>query len=263
MEQISFGFSVPPAVRKPLLPPIRLEAVRRQWSERFERFYPTPFSVYFNDNSSTMISSRRRQGMQQLRLHYMFLRAQDEVLAALADYLQGRACGNRCLDRFIARNHDLVGRRRLRAQRCSRGRRFDLLRIRDALNRAYFQTPIEVPVVWGSRRSGGRRSIRLGSYSFEERVIRINPVLDQDTVPAFVVVAVVYHEMLHHLLGSRRVSGRRLVHTREFRTQESRFVHHRRAVAWERENLTKMLMGSRSSRRPTPPLDGTGRVHLE
>lgn len=247
MSQLVFKFAVPPASRKPLLPPSRLDAVGRQWSLRFARYFKKPFRVRFTDNSSTMISSRVRRGELQLRLHHMFIKAPESILSILADYLLDRGKDHRRLDGFIELNHNRVRRRIPAAPGNSRGRRFDLTAIRDALNRAYFGEPVEVPVVWGaSRRTRRRRSIRLGSYCYEERVIRIHPALDQNFVPAYVVAGVVYHEMLHHALGARDENGRRLVHTREFRECEARFAHYRKAEAWERDNLGKLLR-----RRPT------------
>ncbi len=250
MSQLAFKFVVPPASRKPLLPPARLDAVGRQWSLRFVRYFKKPFRLKFTDNSSTMISSRVRRGVLELRLHHMFIKAPDAVLAALADYLLDLKSDNRRLDRFIERNRDRVRRRRPMALGSPRGSRFDLTAIRDALNRAYFAEPVEVPVVWGSsrrrRRSRRRRSIRLGSYCYEEQVIRIHPALDQDFVPAYVVAGVVYHEMLHQALGARKKNGRRLVHTREFREREARFVHYQKAEAWERANLGRLLRTRRT-----------------
>jgi hypothetical protein len=239
VQQLDFKFTVPPATRQRLIHPCRLDAITRLWSARFRPHMPVAFQVRFTANTSTMISSRRRGRVLHLRLHHMFIDADDAVLTALAQYLKGMRQGNRRLDRFIERNMNRVARRKLSR---SRGRRFDLLSIRDALSRAYFTAPVDVPVVWGPERKPGRqRSIRLGSYSFEDRIIRIHPILDRDQVPAYVVVGVVYHEMLHHVLGSERRKDRRLVHTREFREREAAFVHYQRAEAWERENLSRLL----------------------
>ena len=56
-------------------------------------------------------------------------------------------------------------------------------------------------------------------------------------MPPWVVVGVVYHEMLHHQLGACDRDGRRMVHTRQFREREKRFVHHARTEVWETKNL--------------------------
>ena len=47
-----------------------------------------------------------------------------------------------------------------------------------------------------------RRSIKLGSYSATERLIRVHPALDRPWVPRYFVSYIVYHEMLHHVIPS-------------------------------------------------------------
>ena len=82
---------------------------------------------------------------------------------------------------------------------------------------------------------------RLGSYSSQSGIIRINPVLDDASVPAYVLEDVIYHEMLHHVLGPRRSGGRTLYHHEDFRTMECAFAHRERAKKWIRKNLPRLL----------------------
>ncbi|MBN2497776.1 MAG: hypothetical protein JXR96_24490 [Deltaproteobacteria bacterium] len=243
--QLSFEFTgtTPVARRGRLVDPIWSQAIREQWSDRFRKHCDRPFRVRFNDNASTVLSVRERHGLLELRLHHMFIEADDGVLAALAAYMRPgpQRRPGRQLDRFIERHRGLL--RRLRPQGLrSKGAHYDLIRIRDALAKAYFGGPVEVTVAWASRtRVKGRRSVRLGSYSFEEGLIRIHPALDRPDVPPCVVVGVVYHEMLHHVLGFEHRRGRRLVHTAEFRKRERAYVHFDRAEDWERKHLRRVL----------------------
>ena len=75
-------------------------------------------------------------------------------------------------------------------------------------------------------------TVRLGSYAPLHRLIRVHPILDRASVPAYVIEAVVYHEMLHHVLGSVRRGGRNYVHTPDFRRMEQAFPPARRAARW-------------------------------
>lgn len=242
MQQIEFNYATPPAVHRRLLPLARLDAVHKLWSTRFAAYLGRPVAVRFTDNSSTMISFKKRAGAYKLRLHNMFIEADDRVLKALAEYLRGSSRGNRLLDRFIKNNFDRVGRRKGAARLTAKGVIYDLEVVRRALNRRYFEVPVEVPIVWGrATEKGRRRSIRLGSYSFEDRLIRVHPALDDESVPAHVVVAVVYHEMLHHALGATSQGARRVVHTREFRERERAYVHYRRSEEWQDKNIGRLL----------------------
>ncbi len=246
MTQLAFPFSTPVARRQRLVDPTFSPALREQWSERFRKHYPDrPFRVSINRNTSTMISVKQRHGRLELSLHHMFIEAGDSVLAALGEYLRDRRKGAALLDRFIERNRNQIDRPRISPDR-SYGKRYDLERIRDALGRAYFGGPVDVPIVWGvDRRLLRRRSIRLGSYSFEDGTIRIHPALDQDFVPPYVVVGVIYHEMVHHVVGAEQRGGRRMVHTLAFRERERAFVHYERAERWEKANLARLLRRSR------------------
>ena len=104
---------------------------------------------------------------------------------------------------------------------------------------------MDVPITWGKlptiRR---RRSIRLGSYSEEDELIRIHPYLDQPQVPEFFIKYIVFHEMLHAHLGVEVLaSGRRNVHSREFNRKERAYHEYDRAVAWQEtpKHLNRLL----------------------
>ena len=246
MDQLTLGFGVVPANRKRLIDPVHSPVVREQWSDRFRSHLGDRlFRVVFHDNSSTMITSKHRHGILEIRLHHMFIEADDNVLPALANFLLGRRSGSRVLDRFIERNGNRIGRPNRR--RRVRGLHYDLKRIRDAVNRTYFDGRLDTTICWGRASRGSRRSIRLGSYSFDEGLIRIHPVLDQAAVPPSVVVAVVHHEMLHCALGARRQGGRRMVHTREFRERERNYLLYDRSVQWEKDHLVDLLRNQKRS----------------
>ncbi|HYH94430.1 MAG TPA: hypothetical protein VD972_00560, partial [Hyalangium sp.] len=124
------------------------------------------------------------------------------------------------------------------------GRHHDLARIFDRLNERYFRSRITAAITYGPapRVKGPRKSIKMGSYSADARVIRIHPVLDQPVVPRYFVEWIVFHEMLHHVYRVKRgEDGRRCVHPPEFLEHERRFHDFKRAQAWEDENLDLLL----------------------
>ena len=83
----------------------------------------------------------------------------------------------------------------------------------------------------------------MGSFSVEDRIIRIHPTLDQPGVPPYFVAWIVFHEMLHGKHEVTRVGGRRCFHTREFMAEEKTFAHYERAYAWEKRNIDRLLGG--------------------
>jgi hypothetical protein len=206
--------------------------------------------VEVHDNTHTMVTFERvRQGWR-LRVHHMFLAAPEDVVTALAEFVRSAdARSSAALDQFIERNKAFIRRvspaqlrRRLRLEPV--GRHHDLSVIFAALNRRYFAGRIAATITFGpaprSRRP--RKSIKMGSYSADSRVIRIHPALDQPKVPRYFVEWIVFHEMLHHVYRARRGDdGRRCVHPPEFVEHERRFHDFHRAQAWENENLDLLL----------------------
>jgi len=113
----------------------------------------------------------------------------------------------------------------------------------DELNAEYFGGHMDARITWGpsvSRRRR-RRSIKMGSFSVEDRVIRIHPALDQAAVPRYFVAWIVFHEMLHGKHEVRRENGRRRFHSAAFLAEERTFPEYERACAWEKANLDRLL----------------------
>ena len=82
----------------------------------------------------------------------------------------------------------------------------------------------------------------MGSYSVEDRLIRIHRALDRAFVPRFFVAWIVFHEMLHQVHDIRVINGRREFHSKEFMADESQFAQFDEAKRWERANIDALLM---------------------
>lgn len=197
------------------------------------------------ENTSTMVSFRRRPDLLNLRIHRIFLDAPMEVIQALAGYAGGNREASKSIDAFVKANLASIQQARKERHRLgleSKGLFHDLGELFTELNQQHFDSAIDASIGWG--RAGPRRrtrSIRMGLYLHDSRVIRIHPALDRPEVPRFFVRYVVFHEMLHQLFPPRVVGGRRLMHTPEFRAAERAYPDFGRAVAWERENIHLLL----------------------
>ena len=124
------------------------------------------------------------------------------------------------------------------------GQHFDLRRIFNDLNERYFRGRLRnYKVMWGRRRKHRPRDYFVfGSIQEEDRVIRINPLLDQPWVPSWFLRYVLYHEMLHSVVPDEPLAGgRRRVHTEEFNRRERKFRNYRKARRWEAQNLARFL----------------------
>jgi hypothetical protein len=199
-----------------------------------------PVRVTFTNNRSTMLSCREALDAFHLRLHRFFSVAPPRVLEALAGYLGGSAQAGRIVDQYIhEQSADLeIEPRAVRP----RGRFHDLKEIFDELNRKFFHGACDARITWGSAGSRRyRRTIQLGSYVSQERLIRVHPCLDQAFVPRQYVAWVVFHEMLHEVFGVDRRGGRRTIHPPEFGALEQTFPGYLECKQWEADNLHRLL----------------------
>lgn len=237
---------------RPSLSPPGDEAARQALEHRIAQHVPNArLALAVTDNRYTIVSVKRERGLFRLRLHHMFLAAGPEVVRAIGAYVarnDGEA--SRLLSRFIDVNQSKIRRARRRGPVNitieTRGEVHDLQDIYDSLNQRYFDGAISARITWGQRQLPGapkrrRNSIKMGSYSVEDRLIRIHPSLDRPFVPRMFVEWIVYHEMLHQKHDIPVVHGRRQFHTPEFLAEEAAFEEYARARRWERENLDRLL----------------------
>jgi len=210
------------------------------------------------DNVRTMVSLRRdkRRDQVEARIHHMFLHAPAEIWTALGDYLfSGEREAARIIARYIEQHRQRIRRPPLRPVALStRGRHHDLREICQTINERYFAGEVQVNVTWARNQTGrpnsSRRSIKLGSYTSRDRLIRVHPALDAAFVPRYFVEYIIYHEMLHHVLPPKVQNGRRELHGPAFVARERQFQDYAAALQWERENLRKLLR-RRARRRST------------
>lgn len=127
----------------------------------------------------------------------------------------------------------------------TRGAHHDLRILFDSLNARYFRGQIGAGITWGRRLRSGlprpHRSVKMGSYAVEDRLIRIHPLLDRPFVPRYYVEWIIYHEMLHERHPIPLVAGRRCFHPPAFLAEEQLFEDVDRASRWERQNAHRLL----------------------
>jgi len=220
---------------------------------RLRELLDTPMSLTLTDNTRSMITVRWKNGACMVRIHQMFLHAAEDVLQALAAFIGRPSVRHQHLLRAFIRNHEGMIRsarvplRRRTPQLCAEGKYVDLRGYFQRLNELYFSGRLGCAITWGTRKRGRRpRTIRLGSYCTDKSLIRIHPVLDSPTVPAYVIEDVLYHEMLHHELGMVQSKGRVLSHHPLFKAKEKAFPHSARARDWIQKNLSWLRTQARS-----------------
>jgi predicted metal-dependent hydrolase len=238
-------------------PEARARGFDREANEQLEaalqQTLSVPVRVTLTDNRRTMISLERNTSSMHVRLHHMFAQADGPTLRALGQYLASadrRAAEQ--IGRFIEQHRSSIRGRTVRPVQLSAvGLHHNLNDIYRDVNARYFASRVEAKISWSrdrQLRSRRRRprSIKLGSYTARDKLIRVHPALDAEFVPRFFVEYIVYHEMLHHVMPPRRSGKRRSLHGPEFQVREQAFEQFEAALEWERLNLTRLLNRSGS-----------------
>jgi hypothetical protein len=193
-------------------------------------------SLVITDNSTSMLSVRKKGNSLMMRLHRIFLSAGREVLNEMVEFIKDSRMKTPCIRNFINQNKHVLKIKPLRKVIMrTEGRYCDLLTMFNSLNGEYFMGKISASITWG--KGGPRHRARkrtLGSYNIHNNMIRINPLLDNRRVPQYFLEFVVYHEMLHADMGVAVNGTRRTVHSKEFRRRETIYKHYHRAVEWEK-----------------------------
>ena len=214
--------------------------------ENLSRLVQKPVHLTITDNTHSMIHIRPSNSGYRMRLHHMFLEADTGILKSLARFVKSR---NRkappVLRSFVNANSHKIKQSPHKSRQTivrSKGRFFDLNDLFDQVNGEYFANQIDCSITWGAnRRVRNQNSIKLASYSDSTKTIRVHPALDKSYVPKYVIMGIVYHEMLHHHLGVEHRNGRTLAHTRRFRQLEQRYLHYHKLQAWKEKNLHRLL----------------------
>jgi hypothetical protein len=223
------------------------EGARQSLQRRLAHAHHRPVVLAVTDNCRNMISHSSQDGVLTARIHHMFLDAPARVQDALVQYMvRGDRSASNLVGRFIDENgHRIRASRPVLQPLTTQGEVHDLLPIFRRLNDTYFDGAVDALLTWG--RAGrkvdkkARRSIKLGSYSAVERLIRVHPVLDKPWVPRYFVSFILFHEMLHHVIPSSQGKGRRMLHPPAFRERERAYRDYERASAWEKAHIGRLL----------------------
>lgn len=208
-------------------------------------------SVAFGKSRNHPVQLSHRHDGLRLRLHEFFAASPDDVLDALAQWVQrGRAArhATQRLDDFIAaRLADLPERPRAAPEHRPKGRVHDLGALTDTiLAGPHLQDLRAQPVLFWGRPGSPRRSLQLGLYDPEQHSVRIHPVLDDESVPEFFVGSVLFHELLHAAMPPHKDQrGRWVKHSAEFRRRERAHPDHGRAERWLDQNISRLIRHAR------------------
>lgn len=117
------------------------------------------------------------------------------------------------------------------------GNVYNLENLFHKINQEYFAANLVKPRLAWSQINTYRK---FGHYEPARDRVVMSLTLDNGHIPEFVTEFVLFHELLHKYHGTKWVNGKRMVHTPEFRADESRFKLYTEAQKW----LQKLASGS-------------------
>ena len=218
--------------------PLSFELNKDWLTDYLEKRSGRTVSLFITDNSYSILTMMEEKASVKLRLHRMFLSASNDVLVEIANYIENSRIKTPLIRSYINQNTHRIKRKTSKNISLRHiGKYHNLLDTYNTLNREYFNGNINASITWGAvRRKRGTKKSTLGSYSYANKVIRVNPMLDSKRVPVYYLRFIIYHEMLHADLGVDATGGRNFYHTREFRRREKLFKHHDRVLMLEKRD---------------------------
>jgi hypothetical protein len=184
-------------------------------------------------HSSSLYRSRTVNNFTTIKMSEGFIQSSDEILQAVMQIaLLGKTEESTQLIREFGQTEeysDVLLELDLIAQiaaETGRGNCYDLDEFFTAVNQEYFEGKMIKPrLIWSSFPSNRK----FGHYERVRDRVAISKLLDNDSIPQYVVEFVFYHELLHKYHGAQWVNGKCLVHTPEFKRSERKFKHYQAA----------------------------------
>ena len=123
------------------------------------------------------------------------------------------------------------------------GKYHNLVDVLAAINDTYFDGTLTCRITWSNRIGGlSFHSLRKDPVTGEDfHLISISRGYDAANCPLYAIAGVVYHECLHIVIPIEERHGRRIVHGREFRQREKRYIYYDEWIKWHKEVLPRNI----------------------
>lgn len=219
------------------------------FQEQLENSAGIKLQLKINDNRSTMLSVKWEPDRTKVSLHRIFLQAPQNIMQALACYLNGEhkklAPSIRAYIEEHVQKLDYSHELDL-AQLETKGKYYDLRMIFHSLNKDYFDSSLNLHITWfGENRKKSRKRVTFGLFHDALRLIKINRLLDNPNFPEYFVSYVIYHEMVHYVCPAYvDENGNKHIHSKPFKEREKKFKYYKEAQQWISDNQDYLFNAS-------------------
>lgn len=187
-------------------------------------------TLIITDNKTLYLSFKMNNSNCTIRLHRMFLSADNETIKDIAQFvLTGKSNG--LIRQFIKQCQGHYPCKPARLPKIiHQGRVYNLMELFSELNYEYFGGRLNCLITWTNNSSKKYTKTKtLGSYHKGHNLIKINRILDSFAVPKYFIKYVIYHEMLHADIGVLKIKGRNHAHTATFKRREKIYKDYAKA----------------------------------
>jgi hypothetical protein len=124
----------------------------------------------------------------------------------------------------------------------TRGVRYDLQEIFTSVNSAYFNGSLRAVVRWGQEASRtSYHTKKTDTHGIRIDLVTIAGIYNHPDVPRFALEGIMYHEMLHIAIPPVNKNGRHVIHGKDFKAAEEKFLHYHDWRKWELDGLVKIM----------------------
>ena len=209
----------------------------KSFHEKLEKIFEKKLILSLKDNKSTIMSFLKEKNFYRLNLHKAFISAPTEVLKSIKRYLLQKDRDALVLIRKFIKNYFLKQKRSYKKKLQTKGEVYDLEKIFFDINKKYFFSKIKnLKICWFEKPKYKKcRKITFGRYFENFRLIKINKILDNKNIPYYFISFIIYHEILHDIYPVDDSKYRRVIHTKEFKKAEKRFLDYEKAINFKNQ----------------------------
>ena len=197
--------------------------------------------LMLTNNSQRMLTIKEMNtGVIELRAHKIFLQAEEKIITALGSWIKGNNRYRETIKDYINNNSHNIILTQNKSRKVTlrpQGKYYDLAEIAARINQNYLGNRSSSPVTWGRKVTKRKaRTIRLGWYDPGRKLITISQRLDKRDIPYYMVEYVLFHEMLHEVIGiETEANGRRCIHGKKFNLMEKTYPYYNEARQFEKK----------------------------
>ena len=207
---------------------------------QIKKFLPSNYNVSVKNKNNYLVYVKKKIFLNEVSIHPVFLKADKNLLSDIVDFILKRnkselKNAKKRLSDFFHENYQSKNVN-INTKHKYKNISDMFLNILDELKVKFENIDFsKVKITWGRLTSSRSRCIRFGSFDKRKNIIRLHPVLDNDSIPDFFINSIIYHEVSHFIVFEFDKNARS--HDRDFyKLLKNVDPFFKQSKKWEKEN---------------------------